>query len=54
MYDEMQNLVADDGGVAVLMFYNYVNAHDGKVQHGPIAANWDVDGLKVTRRWWFG
>jgi peptide/nickel transport system substrate-binding protein len=54
MYDEMQNIVADDGGVAVLMFYNYVNAHDGKVQHGPIAANWDVDGLKVTRRWWFG
>ena len=28
-------MVADDGGVAVLMFYNYVNAHDGKVQHGP-------------------
>jgi peptide/nickel transport system substrate-binding protein len=53
MYEEMQNLVADDGGVAVLMFYNYVNAHDGKVAHGDVAANWDVDGLKVTKRWWF-
>jgi peptide/nickel transport system substrate-binding protein len=53
MYAEMQNIVADEGGVLVLMFYNYVNAHDAKVEHGPIAANWDVDGLKVTKRWWF-
>ena len=41
-------------GSSVLMFNNYVNAHDGKVQHGPLAANYDVDGLKVTKRWWFG
>ncbi len=53
MYEEMQNIVADDGGVVVLMFYNFVNAHDNKVQHGTVASNFDVDGLKVTRRWWF-
>ena len=53
MYDEMQNIVADDGGVAVLMFYNFVNAHDSKVAHDTVAADWDVDGCKVTKRWWF-
>ena len=53
MYSEMQNIVADDGGAAVLMFYNYVNAHDASVTYGPMASNWDVDGMKVTKRWWF-
>ena len=53
MYEEMQNIVADDGGVVVLMFYNFVNAHDNKVQHRTVASNFDVDGLKATRRWWF-
>lgn len=54
MYAEMQELIADDGGVMVLMFYNYVNAH-AKTLGRPdvIAPNWDVDGLKVTQRWWF-
>ncbi len=27
MYAEMQEIVADDSGTMVLMFYNYVNAH---------------------------
>ncbi len=53
MYSEMQNIVADDGGVAVLMFYNYVNAHDASVTCCPMASNWDADGMKVTKRWWF-
>lgn len=53
MYAEMQNIVADDGGVVVLMFYNYVNAHDPSVAYGTLASNWDVDGMKVTKRWWF-
>ena len=54
MYAEMQEIVSDDGGVVVLMFYNYVNAHAKSVAHPDvIAPNWDVDGMKITKRWWF-
>jgi peptide/nickel transport system substrate-binding protein len=54
MYGEMQDIVADDGGVLVLMFYNYMNACAKTVAHGDVVApNWDVDGMKITQRWWF-
>jgi peptide/nickel transport system substrate-binding protein len=50
----MQDIVAEDGGVVVLMFYNYVGAHSKSVAHPEaIAPNWDVDGMKITKRWWF-
>jgi peptide/nickel transport system substrate-binding protein len=50
----MQDLVADDGGQIVLMFFNFVNAHSNKVGHPEvIAPNYDVDGMKITQRWWF-
>lgn len=53
-YAEMQDIVAEDGGVVVLMFYNYVGAHSKSVAHPEvIAPNWDVDGMKITKRWWF-
>jgi peptide/nickel transport system substrate-binding protein len=53
-YAEMQELVAEDGGVVVLMFYNYVGAHAPTVAHPDVVApNWDVDGMKITKRWWF-
>ena len=54
IYGEMQDIVAEDGGVAVLMFYNYMNACAKTVAHPDvIAPNWDVDGMKITQRWWF-
>jgi len=54
MYAEQQQLLHDDGGLIVLMFNNYVNAHSDKLAHGPhVAANWDDDGGKLTSRWWF-
>src|SRR5579871_622005 len=53
MYAEMQQLVHDDGGVIVIVFNNYVEAHSKKLAHGPIAANWECDGLKIAKRWWF-
>src|SRR6516165_10804662 len=53
MYAEQQQLLHDDGGLIVLMFNNYVNAHSDKLAHGPhVAANWDDDGGKLTSRWW--
>lgn len=53
MYAELQNLLAEDGGAIVLMFNNFVNVHAKKVAHGAISPNYDVDGLKITQRWWF-
>ena len=53
MYKEMQMLVRDDGGVVVPMFADYVWAKSKKVEHGPVASNWDLDGSKISERWWF-
>ncbi len=54
MYADLQDLVAEDGGALVLMFNNFVNAHSAKLGHpATIAPNYDVDGLKITQRWWF-
>ena len=53
MYAEMQGIVSNDGGVVVPMFANYVFAMSDKVAHGPMAANWSMDGFKCLERWWF-
>ncbi len=53
MYAEMQQLIHDDGGVVVIVFNNYVEAHSKKLAHGDTATNWEVDGLKIAKRWWF-
>lgn len=53
MYKEMQELVRDDGGVVLPMLANYVGAASKKMGHDKIAANWDMDGLKLIERWWF-
>jgi peptide/nickel transport system substrate-binding protein len=53
MYAEMQQLVHDDCGQIVIVFNNYVEAHSTKITHGDIAPNWEVDGLKIAKRWWF-
>ena len=54
MYAEMQAIVSDEGGVLIPMFANYVMATSDKVEHGPVAANWAMDGFKAIERWWFG
>jgi len=53
MYFTMQQIVRDQGGVVVPMFANYVFAMADKVQHGPLAGNWDMDGTKYIEKWWF-
>lgn len=53
MYEEMQHLVSDDGGVIVPMFANYVFVRSNKVAHAPvIGSNLDLDGWKCVERWW--
>ena len=49
----MQEIVRDDGGVLVPMFANYVGANSTKLGHATIGSNYDMDGAKVTERWWF-
>jgi peptide/nickel transport system substrate-binding protein len=53
MYAEIQQLIHDDGGVIVLVFYNYVEAATKKLAHGDIAPSYPADGLKIAERWWF-
>ena len=52
MYTEMQQIVHDDGGVAVLMFNSFVSAHSAKVAHGDLNSNYDHDGGQIFQRWW--
>lgn len=53
MYWEMQDILANQGGVVVPMFANYVFAASDKVAHGEMATNWDMDGERWMERWWF-
>lgn len=53
MYLEMQQLVRDDGGALIPMFGSWVMGASAKLQHGTVAGNWDLDGLRATERWWF-
>lgn len=52
MYNEMQELVKDDGGTVIPMYASYVFAHDDSIQHGPLASNRALDGWKAIERWW--
>ena len=54
MYWEMQDLVANQGGVLVPMFASYVMAHSDAIAHpDQVAANWTLDGFRICERWWF-
>ncbi len=54
LYYEMQVIVRDEGGVAVPMFANWVDASNKKVTHGPDIGNlWQLDGARLAERWWF-
>lgn len=53
-YEEMQRIVNEQSGVPVLMYADYVSAHNNRVTNdGNVAINWDGDGLKAAERWWF-
>ena len=53
MYGEMQQILHDDGGVIVMVFNQYVDAHSKKLAHGDVVgSNWQLDGMKIAQRWW--
>lgn len=54
MYHEMQMLCREDGGAIVMVFASDVQAASAGL-HRPeqVASNWELDGHKVTERWWW-
>ncbi|WP_423908166.1 ABC transporter substrate-binding protein [Candidatus Spongiihabitans sp.] len=54
IYVEMQQIVHNEGGVALPLFLSDVHAHTDKVKTPEvIGANWELDGAKNAERWWF-
>ena len=54
IYHEMQQIVRDEGGVAIPMFANWVDASNDKLAHGEQLGNsWQLDGARLAERWWF-
>lgn len=53
MYWEMQEVLANDGGVIAPMFANFVFALSDEIGHGDLASNSDMDGERWMERWWF-
>jgi peptide/nickel transport system substrate-binding protein len=53
MYAEMQQILHDDGGLVNILFNSYVEAHAKNLGHGKVAANWQLDGMRIAERWWF-
>ncbi len=54
LYHEMQIIVRDEGGVAIPLFANWVDATSKKLAHGEDLGNlWQLDGARLAERWWF-
>ena len=53
MYEEMQHIVSDDGGVVIPVFANNVAVTSNKVGHPEkISGVWELDGGRCIERWW--
>lgn len=52
-YAEMQQILHDDGGLVNMLFNSYVEAHVKNLGHDKVAANWQLDGMRIAERWWF-
>ncbi|MCC2112775.1 MAG: ABC transporter substrate-binding protein [Hyphomicrobiales bacterium] len=54
IYEEMQMIVSEEGGVVIPMFASYVMAYSDKIAHPEVVgANWTMDGFRAIERWWF-
>ena len=54
LYNEMQKILRDEGGVIIPMFANHVWAVSEKIQHDEnVAANQSLYGARCAERWWF-
>lgn len=53
MYAECQQLQHDEGGVIVILFNTFITARSDKLEHGALLSNLDLDGFRISQRWWF-
>ena len=54
LYYEMQAIVRNEGGVAIPMYANWVDAASKKLAHHEHLGNlWQLDGARLAERWWF-
>ncbi|MCY4229702.1 MAG: ABC transporter substrate-binding protein, partial [Alphaproteobacteria bacterium] len=54
IYYEMQVITRDEGGVAVPMYANWIDAKSKKLTHGEHLGNvWALDSARIAERWWF-
>jgi peptide/nickel transport system substrate-binding protein len=53
MYVELQRICRDEGATPIWGFAKQLSAATEKLDHGPVAANWEFDGLRLPERWWF-
>ena len=54
MYVEMQSILRDEGGNVIPTFSSTLDAATTKLRYEKVAANFELDGLRVPERWWFG
>ena len=52
MYEEMQLLVRDEGGVVIPVFANEIMALREEVRYENPSSAWELDGLRAGERWW--
>jgi peptide/nickel transport system substrate-binding protein len=53
IYAEMQELVHEDGGVVVVLFFSHTSAHNKSLAHNTVAPDKQDDGGRIYERWWF-
>ena len=52
IYQEMQLLLRDDGGLIVPLFTNHIVATSDKISTGEhISGNWEMDNWRAVERW---
>ncbi len=53
MYFEVQEILHNEGGTAVVAFASFLHGVNDKLGHGPIGVSRRMDDSRLGRRWWF-
>ena len=53
LYTEMQRICRDEGGAVIPLFANDIMAASSKLKFEGVASNIELDGGRLTERWWF-
>ena len=53
MVYDLQQIVHDEGGTIVTMFANHLIGQTSKLAHNAVAGDRELDGTRISERWWF-